>query len=156
MRSDGVSETITVTPSQAFGSENEGWGAVGELNVGDRIASYNCSTITLSKCRTAARKHDTNNFEVADYHTYFVGETSALVHNSCKILRLGDGFETTAEMFHGPGGIKQAILLQVKRFEGRVGGNPDIEVIGGKILLKGTGLFKGKSFDTDLNASDFF
>lgn len=37
-----------------------------------------------------------------------------------------------------------------------VGRNPDIDVKKGKIILKGTGdQYKGKTYDTDLDADDF-
>jgi hypothetical protein len=57
--------------------------------------------------------------------------------------------------------IKPNILkdaAKIKDFSRIVGTNPDITVIGGKIVLKGAakGPFAGKSFNTGLNASDFF
>jgi hypothetical protein len=37
-----------------------------------------------------------------------------------------------------------------------VGGNPDITIVNGKIVLQGTGGgFRGKTYNTGLNANDF-
>jgi hypothetical protein len=54
---------------------------VGDLAVGDRIQSHDGDILTLTKRRAAKALHDTFNFEVADFHTYFVGEDGAWVHN---------------------------------------------------------------------------
>ncbi len=59
-----------------------------------------------------------------------------------------------AETFHRQ--IKPSILSRAGSFSKMVGRNPDIKIVGGKIRLTGTGPFKGKSFNTGLNASDFF
>lgn len=52
--------------------------------------------------------------------------------------------------------IKEAILNEAGEFQGKDGKNSDIKVINGKIQSQGTRSFKGKEFQTDLNASDFF
>lgn len=52
--------------------------------------------------------------------------------------------------------IKPNILRAAGNFEKVVGYNPNINIKNGKIILEGVGPFKGKSFKTDLDASDFF
>jgi len=52
--------------------------------------------------------------------------------------------------------IKRDILKSAGNFEKLVGTNPDITVEKGLIKLKGTGPFKGKTFQTILKALDFF
>jgi len=47
-------------------------------------------------------------------------------------------------------------LKQSGKFQGKVGRNPDIKVEGGKIVLHGTGPFRGKTHDTGLNPDNFF
>ncbi len=59
-----------------------------------------------------------------------------------------------AETFHRT--IKPNILGKSGNFSKVVGRNPDIKIVGGRIRLTGTGPFKGKSFNTGLDASDFF
>jgi len=71
-----------------------------------------------------------------------------------KIIHFGSGVRAGAATFHSR--IKPEILKAAGRFEGRVGHNPDIKVVGGRIQLQGTGPFKGNTMKTDLNASDFF
>lgn len=71
-----------------------------------------------------------------------------------RLLNLGDGVRVGAATFHS--GIKPAILKAAGKFAEKVGKNPDIKVVGGKIHLQGVGPFKGKTFKTDLRASDFF
>lgn len=71
-----------------------------------------------------------------------------------RLLHLGDGVKVGAATFHSR--IKPAILRAAGKFEGKVGKNPDIKVVGGRIQLQGVGPFKGKTFKTELKASDFF
>jgi hypothetical protein len=59
-----------------------------------------------------------------------------------------------AETFHRI--IKPDILSSAGDFSRIVGRNPDINIFNGKIKLIGNGPFKGKSFDTLLDALDFF
>jgi hypothetical protein len=70
-----------------------------------------------------------------------------------KTIYFGDGFQEDHDHFHK--NIKPEILKKAGKFQGKVGKNPDIKVVNEKIVLTGTGSFKGKSFKTDLNASDF-
>lgn len=51
--------------------------------------------------------------------------------------------------------IKPKILNSAGSFSSKVGNNPDIKVVGGQIHLTGTGPFKGKSFPTNLKASNY-
>ncbi|XWN35354.1 MAG: hypothetical protein ROO73_00985 [Roseivirga sp.] len=59
-----------------------------------------------------------------------------------------------SEVFHKQ--IKRNILKRAGNFSKVVGKNPDVKIIGGKIRLTGRGPFKGKSFNTDLDVTDFF
>lgn len=62
--------------------------------------------------------------------------------------------KVSSEVFHRT--IKPEILKNAGRFKHVVGKNPDIKIINGKIKLVGQGPYKGRSFNTNLNASDFF
>ncbi|WP_310554478.1 DUF6443 domain-containing protein [Flavobacterium sp.] len=57
------------------------------------------------------------------------------------------------DIFHKS--LKPKILKSAGSFSSKVGNNPDISVVGGNINLTGTGPFKGKTFKTDLKASDY-
>ena len=91
----------------------------------------------------------------------FAAKGSAPVFKS--LGAAGRGFSKTinfgkikvpAETFHRT--IKPDILGRAGSFSKVVGRNPDIKIVGGRIRLTGTGPFKGKSFNTGLDASDFF
>ena len=73
-----------------------------------------------------------------------------------KYIYFGDVFKENAVNFYK--NIKGNILSKLGKnnLAGRVGNNPDVKVVSGKIVLTGTGSFKGKSFKTKILASDFF
>jgi hypothetical protein len=71
-----------------------------------------------------------------------------------RLIHFGGGVRADAAIFHSK--IKPAILKAAGKYQGKVGKNPDIKVVGGNIHLQGTGPFKGKTFKTGLKASDFF
>ena len=81
---------------------------------------------------------------------------SGIVKNGMK----GDGkllyfgkLAVNRDVFHKT--LKPKILKSAGSFSSKVGNNPDINVVGGNIHLTGTGPFRGKTFKTDLKASDF-
>lgn len=55
----------------------------GELQEGQIISSVDGDVLTVNSIVPDDQLYDTYNFEVADYHTYFVGEQGAWVHNQC-------------------------------------------------------------------------
>ncbi|WP_256012516.1 hypothetical protein [Desertivirga xinjiangensis] len=57
------------------------------------------------------------------------------------------------EVFHRK--IKPKILNDAGAFSSIVGKNPDVKVVGTYIHLTGTGPFKGKTFPTELKASEY-
>ena len=54
--------------------------------------SVDGGVLTVNSIVPDERLHDTYNFEVADYHTYFVGESGVWVHNQCNAV-----YKTTKE-----------------------------------------------------------
>lgn len=71
-------------------------------------------------------------------------------------IKMIGGYPMPAD-FHMPRtGTKATILRDAGDYQGRVGKNPDIDVRNGKIILKGTGSNKGKSYQTDLDPSWYF
>ncbi len=57
-----------------------------DLKPGDQILLLECITGTVEEAfkEELTEPVKVYNFEVKDYHTYFVGEQGVLVHNSCK------------------------------------------------------------------------
>ena len=78
-------ETITSTTEHPFYVPEKGWTAAIDLRAGDILVMSNGEYVVVEQVQhelleTPVRVY---NFEVEDFHTYFVGDTSLLVHNSC-------------------------------------------------------------------------
>ena len=80
--SDG--ETIDTTTNHPFYVEDKGWVAAGDLEIGDILVTAvgNKVEVTDLELEKLAEPILVYNLEVADFHTYFVGEYGVLVHNS--------------------------------------------------------------------------
>jgi hypothetical protein len=78
-------EKITATPEHPFYNPIKGWTSAVELRAGDilvlRSGEYVIVELVQHEILEAPIK--VYNFEVADYHTYYVGESAVLVHNVC-------------------------------------------------------------------------
>lgn len=68
-------------------------------------------------------------------------------------LYFGESYYADRQEFHSK--IKKKILGAAGDYAKKVGNNPDIKVNSKKIVLTGTGDFKGKSFETGLAAGDY-
>ncbi|MDN2709880.1 polymorphic toxin-type HINT domain-containing protein [Janthinobacterium sp. SUN118] len=78
----GKSEVLGVTPEHPFMLEGKRWVSAGELKPGDKIMSLGGALLTVKRISKYSVRHHTYNFEVADFHTYFVGKKGAWVHNA--------------------------------------------------------------------------
>ena len=63
--------------------KNQGWTNAQDLKANDFLTSANGKTIKVHSIKLEEQRQDTYNFEVADYHTYFVGDDGVWVHNVC-------------------------------------------------------------------------
>lgn len=80
-------EVITSTMGHPFFVQGKGWVAAGELVVGDKLrlldgCDAHIDSISIEVCEKPVKVY---NFEVEDFHTYFVGLHRVLVHNLCKL-----------------------------------------------------------------------
>ena len=83
-KAHGDNETLGVTAGHPFHVDGKGWVQAGQLQIGDELSSWKAGeTQTVQAITHDAQHHDTYNFEVADYHTYFVGNDCVWVHNTC-------------------------------------------------------------------------
>ena len=78
-------EEIICTPSHPFYSPVKGWTKAVDLRAGDILVRLNGTYIIVEQVQhelleTSVRVY---NFEVADFHTYYVGRSAVLVHNTC-------------------------------------------------------------------------
>lgn len=78
-------EEIVTTPEHPFYVPQQGWTAAINLQVGEKLVLSNGMYVTVEKIQQEliARPITVYNFEVEDFHTYYVGENGVLVHNKC-------------------------------------------------------------------------
>lgn len=77
----GPSEIHRVTDNHPYYVEGQGWVEVADLTVGMTIATMEGNPVTLASITNTGKIERTYNFEVADFHTYFVGDQHVLVHS---------------------------------------------------------------------------
>lgn len=79
-------ETISATPSHPFYVYKFGWTLAGSLKAGDVLVLSNGELVTVEWVQHELLESPIKvyNFEVEDFHTYFVGECEVLVHNVCE------------------------------------------------------------------------
>ena len=78
-------EEIVTTPEHPFYSPIKGWIAACKLRAGDILVLQNGKYVTVEKAQHEILEAPITvyNFEVADFHTYYVGKSAVLVHNTC-------------------------------------------------------------------------
>ena len=90
-------EEIETTPTHPFWVIEKGWVAAGDIEAGDKVYLYSGEGREVKEVRfeyldTPIKVY---NFEVEDWHTYFVSEQDVFVHNSCK----GKGTPKTTKLY---------------------------------------------------------
>lgn len=82
---DGQVETIDATPQHPFYVEGKGWVEASALHVGMVVWLADGTKAVVTDVVTEGLEEPVTvyNFEVADFHTYFVGDSGVLVHNTC-------------------------------------------------------------------------
>ena len=78
-------EEIITTPSHPFYVPKLGWTLAIKLRAGDILVLSNGEYVVVEAIQHELLESPIKvyNFEVEDFHTYFVGESSVLVHNDC-------------------------------------------------------------------------
>ena len=78
-------DEIVTTPKHPFYVPHEGWTSAIDLRAGDILVLSNGEYVIVEKVQHEILENPVKvyNFEVQDFHTYYVGENSVLVHNSC-------------------------------------------------------------------------
>ena len=78
-------EAIETTNEHPFYVEGHGWTNASDLKAGDKVRLEDGTTGTVEKAKHAALDTQVTvyNFEVEDFHTYYVSEQKVLVHNTC-------------------------------------------------------------------------
>ncbi len=76
-------ETIHVTEEHPFRTVDGAWTPAAQLASGAKIVTAEGDAATVVAITKTDRVVRTFNFEVADFHTYFVGEGKVWAHNAC-------------------------------------------------------------------------
>ena len=84
----------SVTPNHPYWVIGKGWVNAGELSAGDQLRKPEGDLVSIQRIEFEELKTSVTvyNFEVEDFHTYYAGDISVLVHNAnCKYEVLDDG-----------------------------------------------------------------
>ena len=88
-------EEIVCTPGHKFYAPEKGWTSAIELRAGDQLQLVNGEYVTVEKVQHELLEEPVKvyNFEVEDFHTYYVGtDAQVLVHNEgCSVIGGGHG-----------------------------------------------------------------
>ena len=127
-------EEITCTPMHPFYSPVKGWTSAVDLRAGDILVMLNGEYVVVEQVQHELLEspETTYNFEVEDFHTYYVGEEPVLVHNECTLSNsknyspeaIADKYNITVEQYHKQ--VKPEILRQAPPKTHVVGNNPNI------------------------------
>ncbi len=78
-------ERIETTKPHPFYVQGRGFVPAGEMGIGTSIVTRAGPPVQLTNVELKDRPVAVYNFEVEDFHTYFVGHDALWVHNACKI-----------------------------------------------------------------------
>ena len=83
-------QDIVTTPEHPFYVPVKGWTNAADLRAGDILVTVNGEYKVVEKIQHELLESPIQvyNFEVEDFHTYYVGDSSILVHNACKVGNL--------------------------------------------------------------------
>ena len=75
-------EVINTTKNHPFYVKEKGFVEACELSKGDEIMNASGGSYPVERIEFEDKEETVYNFQVEDYHTYYVGENSLLVHNA--------------------------------------------------------------------------
>ena len=87
-------EEIVTTVDHPFYVNSRGFVKAGELAIGDELLDPNKNILLVENFDVELTEEPVKvyNFQVEDYHTYYVGENGVWVHNAnCKLIKNDDG-----------------------------------------------------------------
>lgn len=93
-------EIIETTAEHPFLTDN-GWKDAADLQTGDRIRTRNEEDVGIKDVKFAYKPRKVYNFEVSNWHTYFVGALQWLVHNACLRELAQEGVEYVRRILRG-------------------------------------------------------
>ena len=115
-------EEIIATPAHPFYSPVKGWTEAVRLRAGDILVLVNGKYVVVEKVQHEILEAPVTvyNFQVADFHTYYVADSGVLVHNRCggESLATRRGRQMHNDWDYGPGVAKEEIIGSGARVDG--------------------------------------
>ena len=95
-------EVIETTDEHPFYVDGKGWVKAAELKAGDEVRTADGSAAAVESLEsiTSDEPIKVYNFEVEDFHTYYVSEQKVLVHNMCGVTTKASSVKTSSTV-HG-------------------------------------------------------
>ena len=108
-------EVIETTSEHPFYVEGKGWRAAGELTAGTevRLEDGSSGTVTEKEDIQLEEPVAVYNFEVEDYHTYYVSEQKVLVHNMCAMTLENAPANIASKSSYASGAEGEAALAKI-------------------------------------------
>lgn len=99
LNDNGEKEYLGVTLEHPFWVDGKGWVETKDLELSDKLINSDGEHVSIISIELDSELHDTFNFEVEDFHTYFVGDDGVWVHNMCdeQLLKLAKKFKLNAQ-----------------------------------------------------------
>lgn len=79
----GDREEFLVTPEHPIYCKGRGWVPVSKIDACDAVENFLFGNLMVSRCYQNVARGRVFNFEVEDFHTYYVGRNGVWVHNTC-------------------------------------------------------------------------
>ena len=87
-------EVISTTEEHPFWVVDKGWVEASDLRVGDLLQTEDGVIVDIDGIEEREGEFEVYNFEVEDFHTYFVSDLEILVHNAnCGQPNVSDGYD---------------------------------------------------------------
>ena len=96
-------ETLTCTPEHPFYVPKKGWTSAIDLRAGDILVMLNGEYVVVEQVQHELLEspETTYNFEVKDFHTYYVGEQGIFTHNMCKKAQIKNPSKSESRVWKG-------------------------------------------------------
>ena len=150
-------EEIVCTNEHPFYSPVKGWTAACQLRAGDILVMLNGEYVIVEQVQHELLESPvaTYNFEVQDFHTYYVGNTGVLVHNLCGKVQTGGAKEYSISK------SRNAAFREAKRFSNIPMTEPPVKVVQsvnrmGKAIPGRTYIFKNGTTIMEHSAGHIF
>ena len=104
-------EHIITTPTHPFYVPKKGWIDAIDLRAGDRLQLLNGEYVVVEYIQYELLEYPVTvyNFEVEDFHTYFVGKQKLLVHNMCKKAQVKNPSKSESTVWKGLENFKNGL-----------------------------------------------